>query len=216
MPADEPREPTLENLMDLHRDSVRSSMRTTEPGIITAYDAAKQRASVQLVIKSAHIDEFGDRVAQIVSEINDVPVAFLGNARGRITWPVAVGDTCVVWFVSSSISQWLYQGGIVDPDSDHKHDISDAICMVACHDFAHVPTDAPMDSVCVHCEKILLGSSAASKFVALHEEFSALVDIISGWTPAANDGGAALKLRFDSYRTDHPSWPTGSTKVKVE
>lgn len=227
MSADDPSDPTMENLMDLHQEIARSSIRTSEPGIITAYDKDTQRASVQLAIKSAHVDEEDNRVSEAVAEINDVVVAFMGNARGRITWPVAVGDTCLVLFCSSSLSQWLYQGGIVDPDSDHRHDVSDAICIVAGHDFAHVPTDAPDDAVVVHSEKILLGSSAATDPVALQSDLQAFADgidaqivikagiVLAGGPPAVQ--AASDLSALNAVRSALPmGWPVCSQKVKAE
>jgi phage baseplate assembly protein V len=58
--------------------------------------------------------------------------------------------------------------------------------------------------------EIRLGSAAATLPVALYRDLASLKAIFNGWTPVANDGGAALKTKLADWH------PAGATKVKAE
>lgn len=150
--SDEPRDTPLEHLLDVFGQGLLYGLRTSLPGKITAYDATKQKASVKPLIKDGHLAEDETRVVKSLPEVHGVPVMFLGPARARTTWPVAVDDLCLVFFTSSSIRRWLQSGGEVDPGDDRRHDINDAIALVGLHNFGDIPTSAPTDAYVVHCD----------------------------------------------------------------
>lgn len=208
MAVDDPREPTLANLLALHREATLKSIRGNQPGIITAYDSATQRASVQLALEDAYRGEQSERISEPQPEIHDVPVTFLGTTGGRITWPVAIGNTCIVWQISRSMAKWLNIGGVVDTEDDRTHDISDAFCMVAGHDFAHVPTDAPTDAIVTHGMTKLGASSGTQKTFRADDFLSAfgtLIDSIGTAVGGITGGGpagtaiATAKTLFDTF-----------------
>jgi hypothetical protein len=195
---DDTRNPDLTTVLHAFFENKIDGLRVALPGRIEAYDAATQRASVQPLVKHAHFDETDTRVATSLPQIHSVPVMFLGPARGRITWPVASGDTALLVFASSSIARWLYVGGEVDPGDDRRHDINDAVAIVGLHDFAHVPTTAPTDAIVTHGLSRIGGPDATEAIVvqsALDQFTGALEAAIAALTLAAQDASQLTALQ---------------------
>jgi Phage protein Gp138 N-terminal domain len=217
--ADEPRDPDLENLLALHRSHMVAAMNTWLPGQVVDYDATKQTATVQALATDSHYNEDGERVSQNYPPTHDVPVMFIGPARGRITFPVAQGDLCVLLYCSRSLSRLFTLGaggGPVDPGDDRRGDLSDPIAIVGLH-LQTGPTDAPTDAIVLHADgiQIKLGSSAASKAPAFNDDLATLVSTLAGVTPGPGSGDAAIAA-LQAYVTGHPSFPAGSAKVEME
>lgn len=171
-PVDVPRDPSLEAILELHAELVRDSIHVMLPGKIISYDATKQSAVVQPLLKYRHLAEDGQTiVAEDLPQIHNCPVVFMGPARGRMTWPVAAGDICEIRFSSASLARWVAMapGPTVDPGDDRRHDLADAVCCVGLHSPASPPTDAPIDAIVLHADlagsgiRIKLGSSGASQ-----------------------------------------------------
>ena len=165
---DQPRDPDLTTLLELFRDVVKADIHVMLPGKIVSYDPDAQKAVVQALVRGRFIAEDGSTITvEDLPPIHEVPVEFCGPARGRITWPVDVGDLCEIRFASSSLARWIRTnaGPSVDPGEDRRHDLTDAICFVGLHTPASPPTDAPQDAVVIHVSggnTIKLGSSGAS------------------------------------------------------
>lgn len=164
---DDPRDPSLESLLELHREVTLAAMYIMLPGIVLSYNETKQTAVVQPAVKRRRLAEDGETwIAESVPPIHGVPVEFIGPARGRMTWPVAANDVCEIRWASSSLARWLAAGpGVVDPGDDRAHDPTDAICFVGLHSPAAPPTDAPTDAIVLHVSGgvvVKVGDSSAS------------------------------------------------------
>lgn len=236
--SDDPRDPSLTDLLELVREQTLEGIRTNLPGVIVAYDKDKQRASVQVLIQDLHVPEVEsnggeDLVPTTVPVLTDVPVLHAGVPRGRITFPVKVGDYCLVSFCSSAIPGWLALGGgsPINPGDPRRHDLSDAVAILGQHNFAEIPTDAPDDAVVVHAGSgitIKLGSSGASHQVATKVDLDAIIGAFSdagiaqalynyGLAPAGPGKAAALAALVGavvSYFTSSPA--NGSSKVLAD
>jgi hypothetical protein len=212
--SDQPRDATLEGLLELVRQVTRDDLRVALPGRVTAYDAAKQRASVQVLVWHAHLDEQEERIAKPLPELQGVPVAFPGGGGMRITWPLAVGDSVLLVFASSSIARWKATGREGDPGDDRRQDLNDAIAIPGLHDFAHVPTPAPTDAIVTHGLTKLGGPDATKDVVvqsALDTFITALTHAIGAAVP--NDGGHAA---LTDLKTQLGAWAAGTTLTKAK
>jgi hypothetical protein len=109
----------IENrLVDLH---------TAMPGQVVSYSATTRRASVQPLLKRGVVNERGERVAETLPVINEVPILFFGGLGGtRLRLDLRKGDTVLLVFSEGSIDRWLHKGGLVDPEDDRHHSLSDA------------------------------------------------------------------------------------------
>lgn len=131
--------PTLDTILNRAARRHLKNLRVALPARVESYDAATQKVSVQPLILDGYTDD-GERVTERLPVIPGVPVVFPGAGGFRITFPLAVGDTVLVVFTSSSIDRWLAVGGEVDPGDDRRHDINDAVAIPGLRDFAHALT----------------------------------------------------------------------------
>lgn len=164
--SDEPRNPTLETLLGLVIEQALESFQVMVPARIVSYDDAKQSASVQPLIRKAYLNETEDRVAELLPEIHDVPVAHYGSAKGRITVPVEAGDLGRLVFVSLSIARWKLTGGVVDPGDDRRHDYNDCVFEPGLHSLNAPPTTAPTDAIVLHAgtaKKVKVGGPTGTE-----------------------------------------------------
>ncbi len=181
------------------------------PGRITAYDSATQKASVQPLIYRARTAEGGERVAERVSIVHNVPVVFPGGGTYRLTVPLVVGDTVLLVFADSSLDRWLQRGGEVDPEDDRRFDVNDAVAFPGMHHFGNPPTTAPTDAMVLHGDMIKLGSPSAFARVALGTDLDALKSAIASSLTGATAGDLLI-----SIKAVFAAWAaTGATKVKA-
>ncbi len=119
---------TARSLLDVH---------VSMPGRIESYDAAKQEASVQPLIKVALAD--GSEASLPV--INQVPVIWPRGGGAILSFPLQAGDTVLLVFSERSLDEWLQQGGELAPDDPRSHDLSDAVAIPGLYPFSE-PGDA--------------------------------------------------------------------------
>lgn len=149
--SDDPQDVPLELVLEAAGQSLLSGVNTAQPGVVTEYDSTTQMASVRPLVKKAHVQEDDSEKVEDQPEIHDAIVMHMGPGRGRITFPIAVGDVCLIIHTSVSIAKWRLRGGAVDPADDRQHHIADAIALVGLHSGNVAPTSAPTDAVVVHC-----------------------------------------------------------------
>ena len=104
-------------LKDLH---------TCMPWVIVAFDPATQTAQVQPAIQRI----FTEKGAVNLPVCVDVPVQFPGGGDFFLTFPVAPGDECILWFSERAIDNWHMAGGTAPPAEYRLHDLSDGMAMV--------------------------------------------------------------------------------------
>lgn len=229
--SDAPRDPSLEHVLGAFAEGALYGVRVGLPGKITAYDADKQFASVQPLIQDRELADDDEYIPKTIPEIHTCPVLFLGNARGRVTFPVAVGDLCYIMFASSSISRWFKKGGSspVDPGDDRRHDINDAIVLVGMHTQGSVPTTAPTDALVLHAgagTKVKVGGPSgteptlmATSFLdALDTLVQAIATAVGGINTlgAGTAAGTAITGAFNSFSAAllRSAYTTDKTEVK--
>lgn len=225
-PVDDPRDPSLEAVLDLHREVLLDGLNVMLPGKVVSYDATTQQAVVQPLVQKRYLAEDAvTYVTQDLPPIHNVPVEFCGTARGRLTWPVAAGDICEIRFSSASLARWVATpaGNTVDPGDDRQHDLSDAVCFVGLHSPASAPTDAPTDAVVVHLSgtTMKIGSSGASKNVLTTADGTTFMTALSGAITALGadpsvSALAALQAALMGTTPPGPVWPAGSSKLLTD
>jgi hypothetical protein len=222
---DQPADPQLEDLLNLINQCQRSGLWTMLPGEIVDYNAGSQSASVQPLIMTRQPQE--DDTVNVMSApiVHNVPVMMMGPGRGRITFPIAAGDTCALWFASRSIARWVTNGGQVDPGDDRTHDLSDAICIVGLHNFAQVPTDAPTNAVVFNLGSGItakIGSSGASNNLLTTSDstawMTALALVITNASPSGSDPNPTVVAALTPLKAalQAISWATGTSKAQAD
>lgn len=204
------------------------------PGRIESYDAARQRAVVQPLIKRRRIDEELGAVRESLPSIVEAPVVFLGGGGFRTTYPVRAGDTCEIRWQSASLDRWLARGGEVDPEDDRRHHIADAVVYVGLrHDpLASAPTDCATfgadGGAVVEAREtdIRIGGGSGHqptfRSTAFLSAFDTLIGSIatavgtSGTPAGATAAGTAIGTALATFHTDLASAGGETTVAKVK
>lgn len=108
----------------------QAKMWTALPGKIVGYDAAKQRAQVQLSIKSFVKQEDGSQKSVDLPILQDVPVQFPGGGGQTMTFPIKSGDETLIVFSSRSPDSWQQSGGEQNPVDASMHGLSGGFAMM--------------------------------------------------------------------------------------
>jgi hypothetical protein len=102
-----------------------SSLRVAMPGEVRAFNAQTQLADVQPLLP----DVTGG-LLETLPIISAVPVQFPGGGGFAETWPVTIGDPCLLVFADRSLETWISRGGVVAPLDERAHELSDAIAIL--------------------------------------------------------------------------------------
>lgn len=107
--------------------SVLAGVHTIRVGQIQSFDPTTQLAKVQIVNKTKyeHEDE-----AKPITVLEDVLCIFPGDGDFYLTFTPKPQSYCVLFVNARSLDNWYETGGIVDPDSARKFDLSDCIALV--------------------------------------------------------------------------------------
>jgi hypothetical protein len=144
----ETRTPELAELVQSAIDFALRDVPVAMPGRIESFDAEKQTASVQPLVKRRDfLDVGGVGQARALPVINGVPVIFPAAGGYRLTFPLAKGDTVLLVWSHRSLDVWQANGGLVDPGDLRHHDVSDAVALVGLHDNGHALADFATDGL---------------------------------------------------------------------
>jgi hypothetical protein len=119
------------------------------PGRIESYDAATQRASVQVELRQARYEPDGTRVADRQPVIPDVPVLMSGAGEFRTTYPLQRGDQVWLEISEGALTLWKPRGGDVDPVDDRRMDLSDAVAVVGLRSANNALKNCPTDRMSI-------------------------------------------------------------------
>lgn len=128
--------PTLQAILLRAVERAQRGIRQALPAKVESYDEATRKASVQPLLLEGYTDAAGDRVAEALPVITNVPIVFPGSGGARVRWPIARGDTVLLIFSSASLDRWLVRGGMLDPGDDRNHDINDCFAVPGVQTFA--------------------------------------------------------------------------------
>lgn len=152
----------------------------------------------------------------------DCPVVVLSGGPGALTFPIAAGDTCLIFFNDRELDSWFASGQILPPASERAHDLSDGIALVGIRSqlnpiqsyesngvhlyhgddkTAKLSLEEAVKSALVHGDSKLTlidGDSAKLESAAAEVEVAEKVKIAVGM--------ATLKIALDALCTALTSW----------
>jgi hypothetical protein len=225
-------EPLEDVIADILDDRI-SAIHTAMPAKVVKYYPDTQVADCQPLIKSVRYDETGAQVVTSYPVLPRVPVVHPRGGSFFIHFPLAINDFVMLVFQESAIDRWRAVGGREAHPADlRKHALGNAVAYPGLYPTAESlnTTQAHAANLVignesgqtVHVEpgptgKIRLGSSSEASLVALAELVDSIFSTIdtifrTGWTPAPNDGGAALKTAWLAAFGSAPS-STAATRV---
>lgn len=223
--------PSLGALLAEAIDARLVDVHTHLPARIETYDAVKQLCSVQIELRQAAFFEDGERVAELLPVISNVPVMFLRGGGFHQTCPLQRGDRVLLCIAEGCIDGWKQNGGDTDPQLDRRFNLSDAYAIPGGYDFAHpIPGGAPTDrmslgsdtgtTVNIDNNEVRLGDNSASDHVALVTDIATTLkgiltdpSVKSGIAAASTDGGTSYAT---AITTLFAAATFGATKVKAK
>lgn len=193
---------------ELLRRSVRAEfaegMHTMIPASVQSFDAAKQMANVQILVKDFHRNEEAALVVDSLPIVCNVPVQFLTAGGFTFTVPIVAGTTGSLIFSERSLDAWLSSSGDeVDPGLYARFSLGDCVFMPGLLPFGAPmsvapPTDhATAGSVTgkrihMHAGQIVIGEGAGNG-IATAIDLGVLFAAINNAPVSPSDGGATLK-----------------------
>ena len=111
-------------------ESAMSGIWTAIPCIVQSFDASAVTIVAQPTIKGIVTDKDNKKSSVNLPLLPDVPVIFPRGGGCTLTFPIAVGDECLVIFASRCIDAWWQSGGIQMPMDARHHDLSDGFAIV--------------------------------------------------------------------------------------
>lgn len=125
----------LSEVIGSHINNYDSQLFTSIPAVIleVSGDPSIKYVKVQPTIKVVGTDGLVSEIAPI----SKVPVVFPSGGGGILSFPLKVGDTVLLVFSQSNISNWLEgDGSKVKPETSRSHNINDAIAIPCLYPFS--------------------------------------------------------------------------------
>lgn len=211
-------------------DAIRQSIlyqlnfiHTCLPGAIVSYDYTKQKAAIQPLLNKISFDDT-DIPLPI---LQNVPVVFPRSGGASLTFPVSVGDTCLIIFIERSIDLWKTNGGQVTPDDNRKFNLSDGVAIMGLFPFsenskAENNSDVMLtyndssikiknngDVIIETASKIAIGNSVTELLQEISDTLAA-IQLITVTVPSGGSGGifpinntatfSSLQVKIDAIK----------------
>jgi hypothetical protein len=111
-------------------DQRQAHIHTAMVGQIVEFFPDTMTVTVQPCIQAIYRQVDGTLQYVTISQLMDVPVIFPGGGSHTITFPINVGDYCLVIFSERNIDNWYQMGGVQQPADWRMHDINDGFALV--------------------------------------------------------------------------------------
>ena len=160
------------------------------PGRIVEYFPDTQLATVRICNDGIYSTPEDDFLQDARPLLENVPVHTPGGGGWHMTFPVAVGDTCLLSFSQQGYDHWLYKDedragersdGYPNTWAFRKFDLTDGFCMVGYNTLPRKITDYQDDAS-------ELRNSDRTQRVSLNEDGSVLVKAGTATIKLTKDG----------------------------
>lgn len=127
----QPEKPNLKRVLDAFERQITKDINCCNIGIIESFDPEKQQAKIQFALKQVkNTNPDGTRIIVEHPALIEVPVMILYGGSSYLTFPIAPGDECLLFFNDRQIENWYLNGGVQTPSASWAHDLSDAFALV--------------------------------------------------------------------------------------
>lgn len=208
--------------------SALQGVHVSMPGQVQTYYPDTQTADIQPMVQEVLFTEDGNRSAFTFPVLPNVPIAFPRGGGFSMRFPLVQGDSVLLVFLESSISEWRATGQISEPLDLRRHGLGSPVAYPGL-----APDTAPLaggddgvmrmgmdgaNQVFEATENELHVGKGASSYIALADKVDSFISkldnvIRTAWIVAPNDGGAALKAAYINT-TAFPSAP-GSVAATI-
>lgn len=101
-----------------------------------AVNYENQTVDVQILHKRR--DNRDPRIEKLIDypPLQQVPFVVLGGGNSRLTFPISIGDNCLLLFCDYEIDRWWDTGEPLPATYERRHNISDAFALIGVHSMA--------------------------------------------------------------------------------
>lgn len=197
------RTPTLPELIRMAVSRMLMDVHVSLPGSVESYDAARQVADVQPLLRRTLVASDGTELdPETLPILMDVPIVFPRGGGGFQSWPLVKGDLVHLVFIERSVDTWLQGDGTLTTPLDFRtHSLSDAVAYPGLYPAGRALSEAHAENLAwgfeggaqVHVRpdgEVHLAANDAADYVALaqlvKDEITALRDTVNSLVTAYN------------------------------
>lgn len=111
------------------KENAKTEIRVSMPAMITGVNYNEMTISAQPCIKEKLRTDGGELDDVSFPIIEDIPLVFPSSNKYCITFPVSIGDECLLIFSDLCIDSWWQSGGIQTQYEYRRHDLSDCFAI---------------------------------------------------------------------------------------
>lgn len=116
--------------LEQNAENTKSSIRVCMPAEITKFNSDEMTVSARVLIKEKVLTSVNSYIDIEIPEISDIPVVFPGGSDFCMTYPINVGDECLLFFADTCIDSWWQSGGLQSQFEMRRHDLSDCFALI--------------------------------------------------------------------------------------
>ena len=176
------------------RSDVMFNLRCCIPCIVQSYDPEKGTVECQPAIREKIINQNEEIEYQNLPLLLDVPVVFPSTDSWSVSFPLKIGDECLVFFSDLSIDNFWEKGNVQNPIEDRRHDLSDGFA---------IPCNLSLTKGRKNSNGLYLASSNASVLIENSDVIFTcssgslnLSDLIKHTHTAPPNGGETTEMNF--------------------
>lgn len=149
-----PMKADLTTLINTFKEVIFNVLNCHKLGRIVSFNKDNQTAQVELLIQRS-VD------GQIIEYpvLIDCPVFIISGGNARITMPVTAGDSCLVLFNDDDIDNWFASGSKQEPNTNRKHNFTDALAVVGFRHLGNKITDYSATNMQIKMGSVLIDIS---------------------------------------------------------
>ncbi|RAW71597.1 MULTISPECIES: phage baseplate assembly protein V [unclassified Photorhabdus] len=112
------------------QEVISAGLYVSLPCIIQSFNADTVTITAQPAIRWKIRQKDGELESVSLPLLVDVPVIFPRGGGVTLTFPVRVGDECLVVFADRCIDYWWQSGGVQEPVDPRQHNLSDGFALI--------------------------------------------------------------------------------------
>ncbi|AXG43504.1 phage baseplate assembly protein V [Photorhabdus laumondii subsp. laumondii] len=112
------------------QEVISAGLYVSLPCIIQSFNADAVTITAQPAIRWKIRQKDGELESVSLPLLVDVPVIFPRGGGVTLTFPVRVGDECLVVFADRCIDYWWQSGGVQEPVDPRQHNLSDGFALI--------------------------------------------------------------------------------------
>lgn len=124
---------TMAQAFDSWFKNFSESFNSIKIGKIVSVNTSKQTVDVQVLHKRIDKSNFTKKELLEYPVLQAVPFVVLGGGTSSLTFPISVGDNCLLLFCDYEIDRWWDSGEAQPSTYQRRHDISDAFALIGVH-----------------------------------------------------------------------------------